>query len=65
MRAMKHSHFFEQNNGYPTPFALADLGAQLTEQRLDIAPLDVAAGGASKDQLERALVLSLHLAMVP
>ena len=65
MRAVKHPYFLEQNNCNTATFPFAELGAQLNEQRLDIAPLDIGARGPREDQFKGALVSSLHPAMVP
>ena len=62
---MEHSHFFKQNYSYPTTLSLADVGAQLYEQRFNIAPLDVPTRGPCEEQFESALVLPLHAAIVP
>lgn len=65
MWPVKNPNLFKQDNSHTAPFSLADFGAQFYEQRFDIAPLDVAACGAGEEQVERGLVLSLHLLMVP
>lgn len=62
---MKDSHFFEQDNRKATTLALRDFSAKLYEQSLDVAPLNVAACGPSKDQFESALMLPLHDDTVP
>ena len=62
---MKDPNFFKQDNGDATPLSFRDFGAKLNEQRLDIAPLDISARGASKDQLKRSLVPTLHSCIVP
>jgi hypothetical protein len=62
---VEHSHFFEQDHGYTTTLALADFGAQFYKQRFNIAPLDVSACRAGKDQFKSSLVLTLHAAIVP
>ena len=62
---MEHSHFFKEEDSYATTFSLADFGAKLYEQALDISPLDIATRGAGEDQFESALVLPLHTAIVP
>jgi hypothetical protein len=62
---MKHPHFIKQDYSDTTTLSLADFGAQLYEQRFDIAPLDVPTRGAGEDQLESALVVPLHAEIVP
>lgn len=62
---MKHPHFLEQNHGYTTALSLADFGTQFYKQRFNIAPLDVCAYRAGKDQFKSSLVLALHAAIVP
>lgn len=65
MWPVKHSNFFKQDNSYTTAFSFGDFGAQLDEQRFNVAPLHVPACWSSKDQFEGALVLPLHAEMVP
>ena len=62
---MEDAYFVEQDNSYPAAFTLADRSGQFFEERFDILPLDICACRVSKDQFERALVLSLHMKMVP
>ena len=62
---MEDAHLAKEDNGNPAPFAFCHLRTQLGEQRLNIAPLNVAATRMRKDQLKGALVLSLHNIMVP
>ena len=62
---MEHSHFFEQDHGYTTTLALADFGSQFYQQRFNIAPLDVSACRAGKDQFKSSLMLPLHAEIVP
>jgi hypothetical protein len=60
VRPMKDPNFFKQNNGDSTALSFRDFCTKLKEQSLDIAPLDISARGASKDQFERSLVPTLH-----
>ena len=64
---MEDTYLVEQDNSYPATFTLADLSAQFLEECFDILPLDTCTCTCrvSKDQFERALVLSLHVKMVP
>jgi hypothetical protein len=64
VRSMKDSHFFKQDNGDAAPLSFRNFGTKLDEQCLDIAPPDISACGASKDQLERSLVPTLHSCIV-
>ncbi len=63
---MKDPNFFKQDDSDPATLALRDLGAKFYKQSFYVAPLDVAACGASEDQFKGALVFPLHSrAMVP
>ena len=62
---MKDPDFFKQDNGDATPLSFRDIGAKFNEQSLYIAPLNISARGSSKNQLERALVPTLHSSIVP
>ena len=57
---MKYPHFAEQHYCHTTAFAFTDLCAQLPKKRLDVLPLNVAAGGVGKDQLKSSLMPALH-----
>jgi hypothetical protein len=65
MRPMKDPDFSKQHNGHAAALSFSDFSAKFHEQSLNVAPLDISAGGPSKDQFERALVLPLHAEMVP
>jgi hypothetical protein len=62
---MEHPNLFEKHDGDAASFALADFSAKLAKERLDIPPLDVGAGRVGEDCFKRALMLSLHVLMVP
>ena len=57
---MKYPHFAEQHHCHTAAFAFTDLCAQLTKKRLDVLPLNVAAGGVGKDKLKGSLMPALH-----
>ncbi|MGB0127952.1 MAG: hypothetical protein WBP72_09965 [Rhodocyclaceae bacterium] len=57
---MKYPHFVEQHHGNPAAFPLADVGAQLLEQSLDVFPLDVCAGRARENEIKGSLMFPLH-----
>lgn len=57
---MKDSNFSKQDNGDATPLSLCDFGAKLDEQSFNVAPLNVAACGPSKDQFEGASMPPPH-----
>ena len=65
MRAMEDANFLKQDHSHTAAFSLADLCAKLYEERLNIAPPDVAARRTSEHQFEGALMLSFHGAIVP
>ena len=65
MRPVKDANFLKQHNSHATTFTLADLCAKVREERLNIAPLNIAARRAREDQVKGALMLSLHARMVP
>lgn len=62
---MKYPNLLIQNDRYPAAFALRYLGAELQEQRFDVTPLNIRACRVSENQMQRALVLPLHLIIVP
>ena len=62
---MKNANLIKQDDSHTTAFALADLRAKFYEERLNVAPLHIAACRASEDQFKGALMLSLHFHMVP
>ena len=62
---MEDAYLVEQDNSYPAGFPLADLCTKLFEQCFDILPLDIRTCRVRKNQLERSLMLSLHISMVP
>ena len=62
---MEYTNFVEQDYCDAASFALAYLGAELAEKSLDVAPLHVPADRVSKNNIERPLVLPLHVHMVP
>ena len=62
---MKDAHFAKQDHRHATALTLDHLGTQFLKKAFDIAPLDVGAGRAGKDEFKRALVFSLHGCMVP
>ena len=61
---MKHPNLSKQDHSDPTALSFGHLGSKFHEQRLDIAPRDIAAGGAGKNQFDSALVLPPHDEMV-
>ncbi len=52
---MKHPAFTKKPDAYAGTFTLADFSSQGDEQRLNVAPLDVATDRTGKDQLKRGL----------
>ncbi len=60
MRSMKDPYLCKQDDCDATALAFHDLGAQLSEQTVDVLPLNVGAGGMSKDQFQNAAVLPLQ-----
>lgn len=65
MRTMEDTHFVEQDNSDTASFAFDDFGSEFSEERLDVAPLNVRADGMSANRLQSPLMLSLHTLMVP
>jgi len=65
MRPVKNANFLKYDNSYTAACALADLCAKFYEERLNIAPLNIAACRASGNQFKGALMPSLHARMVP
>ena len=57
---MENAHLAEQDYSYTATLAFADFCLEITEQCLNVLPLDIAAGRVSEDQFERALVLPPH-----
>ncbi len=49
-----------QLDGEPRAVGTLKLGAQVSEQRLDLAPVKVAGSGFSEDRFQNALVLVTH-----
>lgn len=62
---MENANFRKQDNGHTASFALAYLRAEFDEERLDVAPLNVATRRAGKEQLKSSLMLTLQALMVP
>ena len=62
---MKDPNLCEKDDGDTAPLSFRDFGAKLEEECLDIAPLNISARGASKYQLERSLMPTLHSCIVP
>lgn len=65
MRSVKDTYFAKQHNRHTAAFSLTDLRTQFLKQAFDVALLNVGAGWSGKDELQRALVFSLHRLMVP
>jgi hypothetical protein len=65
MWPMKYPHLAKQKYGNPASCTLFDFRAKFNEQGFNIAPLDVCARGAGKNQFNNPLVLPLHGRMVP
>jgi hypothetical protein len=57
---MKHPNFAEQDNSDATSFALADFGAEVNEERLDVSPGNITARGVRKHLLQCSPALPLH-----
>ena len=60
MRTMEDAHLAERDNRHATALALADLGPEFDEERLNVLLLKVGARRVGKDDIKRALVLPLH-----
>ena len=65
MRAVENVHLVKQDDSHSATFALADLCAKFYEERLNIAPPDIATCRTGEHQFESALMPSLHAEMVP
>jgi hypothetical protein len=65
MWTVKNPHLIKQKDRNPTARPLFNLGPQLNEKALNIAPLDIAACWSRKNQLNSSLMPTLHLHMVP
>ena len=62
---MKNSNLVEQDDGYATALALADLRTKTTEKGFDVLPSDVCTGWMCEDRFQRLRVGTLHQRMVP
>jgi len=62
---MKHPSFPKQPDADTRSFPFRDLSAQLAEQRFNVAPFHLCAGGICKDQFKGFAVLARHGQMVP
>ena len=62
---MEYTNFVEQDYSDAASFALAYFSPELMEKGLNVAPLHVPADRVSKNNIERPLVLPLHVHMVP
>ena len=58
---MEDTHFVEQDDRYAAAFPLANFGSEDLEERFDVLPLNICTRGVSKEEFERALMLSLHV----
>ena len=58
---MVHPHLAKQKNHYAASFTLLQFSTQSLQQALNINPLYVTANRAAEDQLERLLVLAVHV----
>ena len=47
---MENTYLAEQDDRHATALSLADLGSEFLEKRFDVLPLDICAGGVSKDE---------------
>lgn len=65
MGPVEHPSLTKQANTYTRAIAFTDLCAKLDEQRLDIGPVDVAAGWSGKDQCQRSSMSAFHVSIVP
>ena len=50
MWPMENTYLAEQDDRHATALSLADLGSEFLEKRFDVLPLDICAGGVSKDE---------------
>jgi len=57
---MEDPDLTEQNNSDATALAFAHLCTKLSEERFNVAPLDVGARRMGEQRCKRALVLLLH-----
>ena len=62
MRSVKYSDLAEKNHRNPTAFALTDLGPKLYKQGFNVAPMNIAAHGASEYSL-RVFLCFLFMAI--
>ena len=62
---MKNSNFVKQDDGNATTLTLRHFSTKFYKKSLYVAPLDAPACRPSKDQVEGALVLPLHVNIVP
>ena len=61
---MKNPPFSKQTNTNTGAFALAQFRTELDQQRFDVGPVDIGAGGSSKYQFQCLLMFALHLEIV-
>ena len=62
---MKHPSLPTQHDTDARSFPLCHFCTQVAEQRFNIAPFHLCAGGMCKDQFKSFLVLARHGSMVP
>ena len=60
MRPVENAHLLKQDNSYAAPLPLTDFRAQLNEQGLNIAPLNVRTRRVREYQFQRAEMSSPH-----
>jgi hypothetical protein len=58
---VEDTHFVEQNNRDAAALTFADVSAEFEEERLNLSPSNVRAGGACVDRLKRFLMLAPHV----
>lgn len=62
---MEYAGFTEQNDGYATTFAFADVCAKPDQKCFDVVPGDIRAGGMCEDSFQSPQMGTFHVLMVP
>ena len=61
---MKNTYLAKQDNSHATAFSFTDLCTQFLKQTFNVTPLNVGTCWSGEDEIQRALVFSLHRQMV-
>lgn len=65
MRAVKNAYLPKQKYRDPTSCAFFNFSTKVNKQGLNITPLDIGTRRSGENQINNALVLPLHVYMVP